>query len=141
MAPSKAGEEARRLGAATSPSPGHNNDSVSSSTALAGFSGRVSSRVGERKPYRLWVVKCHCDPWFHDAATSARFFVAYDNTMYCENCSNVHYNESENYREVAWSLNPDCSTRCERSTEWRAHCSALAVPLCFTATIPTSCKY
>ncbi len=58
MASSRAREGARRLRAATSPSPAHEDDSVSSSTALAGLADRWSSSIGERQFFLLGVVTC-----------------------------------------------------------------------------------
>src|SRR5437016_6204125 len=54
---SLAWDGARRLGEATSPSTTRYDDGVSSSTALAVFSGRASSSMGWKRLFLLWVVK------------------------------------------------------------------------------------
>src|SRR5256885_1816718 len=52
------GVAARSRRAATPPSPAHEDDSVSSSTALAGLADRWSSSIGERPLFLLGVVTC-----------------------------------------------------------------------------------
>jgi hypothetical protein len=76
MASSMAWDGARRLGEAQSSSAARDDDAVSSSTALAVFSGSASSSTGWRRLFLLGVVKCRRDTCLTTQCGRARFFVA-----------------------------------------------------------------
>ena len=77
MSSSMAEEGARRLGAAKDPSPAVLDDTLSSSTALAVFSGSASSSIGWRRLFLLGVVKRRCTACLTTRCRRARFFVTY----------------------------------------------------------------
>src|SRR6266571_6852925 len=77
MSSSTAWEGARRLGEAKCPSTAHDDDGVSSSTALAVFSARASSSMGWRRLFLLGVVTHRRDTCLTTQCGRARFFVAY----------------------------------------------------------------
>jgi len=84
-----------------SPSPARDDDTASSSTALVGFSGRVSSCMGERRLCLLWVIKCRPRAYVTTRCRRARLFITYDDTVYCNICSHVHHKELANRWEVS----------------------------------------
>jgi len=84
-----------------SPSPACDDDTASSSTTLAGFSGRVSSCMGERRLCLLWVIKCRPRAYVTTRCRRARLFITYDDTVYCNICSHVHHKELANRWEVS----------------------------------------
>jgi len=99
-----------------SPSQAHDDDTASSSTALVGFSGRVSSCMGERRLFLLWDVQRRREAYVTTRCRRARFFITYDDPMYYSICSHVHHKKPGNRWEVSWRLNPGCSTRYGRSS-------------------------
>jgi len=84
---------ARRLGAAKSPSTARDDDGVSSSIALAVFSGRESSSSSWRRLFLLCVVTCRREVCLTMQCRRTRFFVVYDATARHIICPNVHRNE------------------------------------------------
>ncbi len=83
-------------GRSTVPSTAHYDDEVSSSTALAMFSGSKSSSLGERRLCRLWVVKQRGGAYMTTRGRRVHFFFAYGDTAQYNICSNVHYKEPSN---------------------------------------------